>query len=147
MRRHILSQTFPRRLGGGFTFEVQEVGREYFSGGFEAKAFSWGVIKAVSKGMEMVLREGVKVCFQGKITPDAPIHVFNTAFLPGAVGVTKKSGDAQRVIERVMLGKFGSIILGHGAPQGCGQLAEPGLHVLRNAACGFIVLLGDHNKA
>ena len=45
----------PPRRGGGFTFEVQHSGPEYFSRGFEVQAFSRRIVIRPDEISEMVI--------------------------------------------------------------------------------------------
>src|SRR3990172_766333 len=56
--------SFLRKQEGGLTFEVQrlEMGQEYLGRCFKAKAFSRGMIEAVSESLKVVVGEAVGVC-------------------------------------------------------------------------------------
>src|SRR6266478_2801081 len=69
--------------GGGFTFEVQQLSKKYFSRGLEAKAFSRSVVVGGDAGVEGVAVDGADVCVAGQEPSQTANGVLNGALLPG----------------------------------------------------------------
>lgn len=98
---------------------------EYFGWGLEAKAFSWCVVETTSQVLQVVVGEAVGIGAAGNIATDAtPVHVFNAAFLPGAVPVAEVGLDVVG-IDLLVPEERGAICLGlaTGAAPAAGVLA------------------------
>jgi hypothetical protein len=50
--------SLPRRRGGGFTFEVQQMVKEDLSGSFVVKAFSWDMIDFMGEHGDIFITKG-----------------------------------------------------------------------------------------
>src|SRR5581483_5307521 len=98
------------KRGGGFTFEVQQLGKKYLSRGLEPKAFARGVVVGGDAGVEEVIVDGGDVCVARQEAPQATDGVFDGALLPGAMGITEEGLDAELVDQDEMLGKLGAVV-------------------------------------
>src|SRR6266852_2976036 len=105
----------PRKRGGGFTFEVQQF-EEGLRWGFEVKAFSRGVVVGTDDGVETLVREGCEVSLARDETAHASDGVFDTALLPGRVGIAEEGLDCEPM-QVAMAGEFGAVVEGDGFPR------------------------------
>ena len=134
---------------GGFTFEVQrfvEFGEE-FGGGIEVKAFSRGVVIGVCAGREEVRVDGFEIGFARHPFSQPADGVFDSAFLPGAMGVAEVGGDSQARRDHVMQGEFCSVVEGDGLAQTFGNGFEPPGDLAGDGLGGLAGLAGKEEEA
>ena len=132
----------PRKRGGGFTFEVQQVTGEYLGRGFEAKALSWRVVAAQGDVVDLLWGALAEVCFAREEATKASVGVFDAALLPWAMGVAEVGIDAEGMAEFVMVGELGAIVLGKGLAELLGEAGEPGVQLpvgWFGAAVGWLI--------
>src|SRR5260370_906564 len=90
--------------GCGFTFEVQQLGKERLSWGLKAEAFSWGVVVGGDGCGEGVVVDGVEVCLARQGSSHAADGGFHGALLPGTVGVVVEGPHSELVGGAFVLG-------------------------------------------
>src|SRR5690606_3534212 len=73
----------PRRRGGGFSFEVQQVGREGRGGRFPAEAFSRCAVVGGDDGGEQLVIDGGEVGLAWQEASHPADGVLDAALLPG----------------------------------------------------------------
>ena len=104
--------------------------------GFEVKAFSWGVIVGGNELSEASVWERCEVGFAGHEAAHSSDGVFDTALLPGRVGIAEEGADRQAV-QLMMAGEFGAVVEGDGLTQLLGQSAEQIEEMTGNAVSGL----------
>src|SRR5260370_3329748 len=91
--------------GCGFTFEVQQLGKERLSWGLKAEAFSWGVVVGGDGCGEGVVVDGVEVCLARQGSSHAADGVFDGALFRWPVGVAEEGPNAELAGVAVRLGE------------------------------------------
>src|SRR6266496_6565126 len=113
-----------RKLGCGFTFEVQRSFGECLGGGLEVEAFSRGVIVGVGELTQLGGSEAIEIGACGQVSSEASDGIFDAAFLPGAMGVAEVGFDAELLGEQVVEGELGSVVDGEGGAAPFGEGTE-----------------------
>src|SRR5216684_3741428 len=122
----LLSLSSRRKPEDGFTFEVQQLGKESLGGGLEAEALSGCEVIGGSAGIEGIGVDGREVGFAGQGASHAPDGIFDAALLPGAMGIAEEGLHTKLGIELMVEGELGTVIEGDGLAQRVGQELEPG---------------------
>src|SRR5260370_33314560 len=133
--------------GCGFTFEVQQLGKERLSWGLKAEAFSWGVVVGGDGCGEGVVVDGVEVCLARQGSSHAADGVFDGALLPGTVGGAEEGPHAERVGEAVGLSELGTGVEGDGVVQPPMERLEPGDELLTSRLGRLAGLAGQQERA
>src|SRR5436305_12920556 len=104
-----------RTPGAGFTLEVQHLSKG-LGGSSEVKAFTRRIVVG---GDELSEAAGWKPCEIG-FARDEAAHpadgIFDTALLPGRVGIAEEGLDRE-VMQREVAGELGSVVEGDGMAQ------------------------------
>src|SRR5689334_12881799 len=85
-----------RRPGGGFTLEVQHLGKG-LGWGPEVKAFARGVVVGGDELAEAGGREGSEIGLARDEAAHPVDRVLDTAFLPGRIGIAEEGLDRKTV--------------------------------------------------
>ena len=101
---------------------MQQLGKG-LSRGAEVKAFAWGVVVGGDEAVETAGRERGKVGFAGDEAAHSPDGIFDTALLPGRVGIAEEGLDRQAAQQEVT-SKLGAVIEGHGLAERLWQAGE-----------------------
>ena len=94
--------------------KCNSVFREYLVGGFEAEAFSGGIVVAFQEAGEAVRGQRIEVGLSGQEAAQATDRVFDAALLPRRMGVAEPSLDAKPSAQEIVLAELGSVVEGHG---------------------------------
>src|SRR5437763_10319280 len=94
------------KRGCGFTFEVQQLGKEGFSWGLKSEALSRCVVVGGDAGAEGVVVDGVEVCLAGQGSSHAADGVFDGTLLPGTMGIAEEGSHAELVGEDEVLSEL-----------------------------------------
>ena len=73
--------------------------QEYLVGSFKGEAFSGGVVVALQADGKMMGGESVEVGFSGQLAAQAANRVFDTALLPGRMGIAEPGLDAKPSVQ------------------------------------------------
>src|SRR5579883_2346996 len=110
------------RSTGGFTLEVQHVGKD-LGGGSEVKAFARRIVVGGDHATEASGWEAIQVGLAGHEAPHPADGVFDAALLPGGVRIAEEGLDGEAV-QGQMTGELGAVVEGHGLPQALWQGSE-----------------------
>src|ERR1700744_4506402 len=102
----------PRTRGGGFTLEVQHLGKG-LSWGSEVKAFTRSVVVGGHEVAESAARERRKVGLAGHEAAHSPDCILDAAFLPRRIRIAKEGVDRQAA-QREVAGGLGTVVEGDG---------------------------------
>src|ERR1700761_1944423 len=102
----------PRTRGGGFTLEVQHLGKG-LSWGSEVKAFTRSVVVGGHEVAESAARERRKVGLAGHEAAHSPDCILDAAFLPRRIRIAKEGVDRQAA-QREVAGELGTVVEGDG---------------------------------
>src|SRR3990170_7495386 len=97
MRYSLLFPSSPRKRGGGFTFEVQQLAEEDLSWGLEVQALSGGIVIGSDELVEVLCRDGGEVGFARQGPAHSADGVFDAAFLPGCVRIAEEGFEGEAV--------------------------------------------------
>lgn len=88
------------------------------------KRLARGVVVAQDASFEFLKRECGEIGFARKVTAEAADGVLDAAFLPGLVGITEESEQAQARGEVMMQGELGAVVKSDGLAEGRGKGLE-----------------------
>ena len=120
---------------------------EYLCRCFEGEAFSGGVVVVSDIGVEFFIGAGREVCFSGQCAAQTTDGVFDSALLPGGMGITEEGLHADGIGEAPVFGKLGAVVESAGLAQGRWQGGELPEQAPDHRSCGFVRLSGDEQKA
>ena len=104
---------------------------------FEVKALSWGVVVGAQESVKTLVREGCKVSFAWDEAAHTTDGVFDTALLPGRVGIAKEGFDGE-AMKQPMTGELGAIVEGDGLAQPRRQVFEERAQMRGDAIGGLV---------
>ena len=111
-----------RMQGGGFTLEVQHLGKDLY-GGAEVKALSRGVVVSGYELAETTVWEDCQIGFAGKEAAHSADGILDAAFLPGRVGIAEE-GLNREIMQHQMACELGAVVEGDSLAQCVGQGGE-----------------------
>src|SRR4029078_11809567 len=117
-------RSWPRKRGGGFTFEVQHLG-EGLGRGLPVKAFSRGVVVSGDQLLEADIWQRREIGLARNEAPHPPDRILDAALLPGRVRVAEEGID-RKTVQPPMAGELGAVVEGDGAAQACRQRGADG---------------------
>ena len=120
---------------------------EDFSRGLIIKAAPWRMVISMHQFSKFGACNCGKVGFSWQGPPHSTDCIFDTAFLPGGVGIAEISFDANALCEAIVVGEFGTVVERDGAPelfwQGVQQAGNSGCDM----RCCFVFKTGDAQQA
>ena len=125
---------------------IVEFGEE-FGGGIEVKAFSRGVVIGVGAGGEEVWVDGFEIGFARHPSSQSADGVFDSAFLPWAVGIAEVGRDSEACGDQVMQGELCAVVEGDGLTQGFGDGFQPLGDLMGDGPGGLAGLAGEEEEA
>ena len=109
------ADSFPVNLGGGFTFQVQQLFGKYLGWSVIPQAFAWGIVVDLHQLSKPFVRHVSQVSLSWQHTAQATYRILNSSLLPRRVRITEE-GVYPQLVQLVMARELGAVVEGDCLP-------------------------------